>query len=478
MSAPLPPFAFGTADDFNDVRYCVPRTLMSLAAKGPALLGLESRVVVAVGLAHLAASLGRSYFLNDGCTRIPACFNLAVVSERLPTRDWTASLGRGWIDSATQLQAMHSPKLQELLRNCVRDAATKRTERNIDPQFEAYEKEIPLNVVDMLRRRTITSKVDPDAVARAIVDSRDHCVLLVNGAGDPMLEWSNLNPAKRQRLAELLILGWQSKSAPVTSRGAEIPCTPHVLWLTSNDAVRRAMFDRKAPALCRAAPVLLFRHNSLPKRLSELHAEEFQAWTECLLYTSNYRSQLLTDNDLVLTGSQRVLVEEFFAQFASALAKVPDCMQPHLDWLPDLLMRLIPAIVMAKTIDKLKQQKMEGAAKVAQEPPKPDQNEFQENMWQAVRLTRWLCQEHYRVVRGYTEGWSTDRTEPATDSTDIAALEEVILTKLMDKGPQDPRELQRRFHDLRAGERDKAVARLKSTGQVIVNAEGRLEAAA
>jgi hypothetical protein len=477
MSAPLPPFVFGTADDFNDVRYCVPRTLMSLAAKGPALLGLESRVVAAVGLAHLAASIGRSFFLNDGCTRIPACFNLAVVSERLPTRDWTASLGRGWTDSATQLRAMPSPKLQELFRDCVRDAATKRTERNIDPQFDAYEKEIPLNVVDTLRRRTITSKVDPESVARAIVDSRDHCVLLVNGASDPMAEWSQLSPAKRQRLAELLVLSWQDKSPPVTNRGAEIPCTPHVLWLTSDDAVRRAMFDCKSPALCRATPVLLFRHDSIPKRLPEIHAEEFQAWAECLRYTSNYRSQQLTDNDLVLTGPQRVLVEEFFAQFASALAKMPEQMHPYLEWLPELLMRLIPAIVMAKSVDLLKQQNTEGAAK-ARQPSTAPENAPVTMMQEAVRLTRWLCQEHYRVVCSYMGATSTDSTRQATDSTDIAALEEVILTKLMDKGPQDPRELQRRFHDLRAKERDRAVARLKSTGQVFVNAEGRLEAAA
>ena len=93
-------------------------------------------------------------------------------------------------------------------------------------------------------------------------------------------------------------------------------------------------------------------------------------------------------------------------------------------------------------------------------------------------MTRWLCQEHYRVVCGYTEKWSTDVAEPATDSTDITALEEDILAKLKDKGPQAPRDLQRSFHDLRAGERDKALARLKSTGRVVESADGRLEAAA
>ena len=99
-------------------------------------------------------------------------------------------------------------------------------------------------------------------------------------------------------------------------------------------------------------------------------------------------------------------------------------------------------------------------------------------MLKAVRLTRWLCQEHYRVVRANDGIGDTDCPGLTTDSTDMTALEEDIVAKLKDKGPQEPRELQRCFHDLRAGERDKAVARLKSTGQVIETADGRLEAAA
>jgi len=47
----------------------------------------------------------------------------------------------------------------------------------------------------------------------------------------------------------------------------------------------------------------------------------------------------------------------------------------------------------------------------------------------------------------------------------MTALEEDIVAKLKDKVPQEPSELQRYFHDLRTGERDKAVARLKSTGR-------------
>ncbi|MFZ2282095.1 MAG: hypothetical protein WAW39_30145 [Prosthecobacter sp.] len=477
MSVPLPPFAFGTADDFNDVRDCVPRTLMSLAAKGTALLGLEPRVVAAVGLAHLAASLGRSFFFDDGRTRIPGCFNLAVVSERLPASDWTVSLGRGWTESATQLQTMHSLKLRELIRNCVRDAATKRTERNIDPQFEAYEKEIPLNVVNMLRRCTITSKVDPDAVARAIVDSRDHCVLMVNGAGDPMEEWSQLSPAKRKRLAELLVLSWQCKPVTIPPTGAELLGTAHLLWQTSREQVRRAMFDRRMPSFCRSTPVLLFQHSGEPKRMPDVHAAEFMEWSHFLKSLSDYRSQPNCNSDFTLAKPEQKAVDEFFAQFAIALAKAPASMQPYLAWLPDLLMRLIPAILTAKTMDALKQQNIEGTTKSGLSSTVP-QNAPVTMMQEAVRLTRWLCQEHYRTVCSYLAVTSADSDQQATDNTDTERLEEDILQRLKDNGPQTHRELQRRFHELPAKTRDEVLRRLKTKGAVIENSEGKLELAA
>jgi len=477
MSAPLPPFAFGTADDFNDVRNCVPRALMALAAKGTALLGLDPRVVTVVGFAHIAASLGRSFFLDDGRTRIPACFNLAVVSERLPARDWTVSLGRGWTESATQLQAMHSVKLQELIRNCVRDAATKRTERNIDPQFEAYEKEIPLYVVDMLRRRTLTSKIDPDAVARAIVDSRDHCVLMTNGAGDPMEEWSQLSPAKRQRLAELLMQGWQCKHLTITPTGAELPGTAHLLWHTSREQVRSVMFNRRMPSMCRSAPVLLFQHNGEPKRMPDVHAAEFNEWSHFLKNLSDYRSQPNCNSDFTLAKPEQKAVDEFFAQFDDALTKTPEIMHPHLAWLPDLLMRLITAILMVKSMDALKQQNLEGVATAGQSSTMP-QNAPMTMMQEAVRLTRWLCQEHYRTVCSYLAVTSADSDQQATDNTDTERLEEDILQRLKDNGPQTHRELQRSFHELPAKTRDEVLRRLKTKGAVIENSEGKLELAA
>ena len=475
---PPPPFEFGSGDAFDDVRDCIPVRLLALASKGPSHLGLDAPVVAAAGLAHLAASFGRVCSVDDGATCIHPCFSLAVVSDSLMPLDWLSNLGAGWIGEATKFQTLETGEIREVIKNALRDIATKGPDRNtIDPQFESFAEKLPLSVVNMMRRRTITTKVDPAAVARAIVDSRDHCAVLMNGAADPMTEWSHLSPGKQEKLAEMLMLSWQGKPLTITPQGSEVEGTLHALWLTHPEPVRKAMFDRRASALNRTAPILLFPQHGNPKRLPDVDAVELVQWHQLLKEAHRHRFHTSLEGPAVLTLDKpaRQLAEEFYRQFADVLLRVSESTRPYLRWLPDLPLRLFSILLLSQALDHLLQDRIPAELPA---PPAPDPSRLQKVMGQAVRLTRWLCQEHYRVVRGYTEGWSTDVSEPTTDSTDMTALEEDILTKLKDKGPQDPRELQRCFHDLRARERDKALARLKSTGRVVESADGRLEAAA
>ncbi len=477
MSTP-PPFEFGSGDAFADVRDCIPRRLLALAAKGPALLGLDTSVVTVIGLAHLAASSGRTFLLDDGCTRVPACFSLAVISDSLLPYDWLSRLGIGWVDAATKFQNLDSAAVQAVIRDAVRNIATKGPDRSaIDPHFEAFAEQIPVNVANMLRRRTITSKVDPNAVMRAVVDSRDHCAVLMNGAGDPMTEWAQLTPGKQQKLTELLMLGWQGKPLTVTSKGAEVPGMVHALWLTRAEPLRRAMFDHRSAAMNQSAPVLLFQQHGNPKRLPDVEAVELVEWSKCLqtAFESRFSTTSGEPGIITLDKPARQIAEEFYGQFANALVRVPESMHPYMRWLPDLPLRLHSLLLVSKSIERLLGRKIPTEP---QEQPKRDPAELQTSMLQAVRLTRWLCQEHYRVVCSYMGATSTDSPGQTTDNTDMAALEEVILTKLKDKGPQEPRELQRCFHDLRASDRDKALTRLKTAGRVVETADGRLEAAA
>ncbi|MBN8422384.1 MAG: hypothetical protein J0L73_25950 [Verrucomicrobia bacterium] len=475
---PPPPFVFGSGDIVADVRDCIPPRLLALAAKGPALLGLDTPVVAAAGLAHFAASLGRSCFFDDGSSQSPPCFSLAVLSDSLLHFDWLSVLGRGWVDDATRIQNLDSDHIRAVIKDALRSVATKGPDRSsIDPQFEAYAQKLPLTVVNMMRRRTILSRVDPDAAARAVVDSRDHCAVIMNGAGDPMAEWAQLPPGKQQKLTELLTLSWQGKPLTVTSKGSEVPGTVHALWVTGREPVRRALFDRRCATVNQTAPVLLFQQHGNPKRLPAVDAAEFVEWSKCLKAASDYRSNTSQagPSTIMINKHARRVAEEFYEQFTDALVRVPESLHPHLSWLPDLPFRLFNVLMVSKSMERMLDLNPTEGTK---EPLKPDPNELQATMRQAVRLTRWLCQEHYRVVCSYKDAASTDSTGQATDSTDMAVLEEAILAKLKEKGPLEPRELQRSFHALSAQSRNSAIQRLKSNGLVIDDPDGRLAAAA
>lgn len=475
---PPPPFVFGSGDTFADVRDCIPARLLALAAKSAALLGIDSSVVAVAGLAHFAASLGRLCFLDDGFSQFPACFSVAVLSDSLLPFDWITLLGRGWVDEATSVQNLDSDQVRAVIKNAVRKAGTKGPDRgSIDPQFQAYADTLPLTIVNMMRRRTILSKVDPNAAARAVVDSRDRCAVMMNGADDPMAEWAHLPPSKQQKLTEMLKLSGQGKALTITSKGTEVLGTLHALWLTRRESVRKALFDRRSASINRSAPVLLFQQHGNPKRFPDVEAAEFQEWSKCLKMAFDHRRNASPEDSstIVINKPARQIAEEFYEQFANALSRVPASLHPYLSWLPDLPLRLLNVLVVSKAIEKMLDMKPTGSA---QEPPKPDPNELPATMRQAVRLTRWLCQEHHRVVFKCMGVAATDNEEHATDSTDMVNLEEVILAKLKDKGPQAPRKLQRSFHDLSARDRDRAVASLKKACRVVEMEDGRLAAAA
>ena len=143
-------------------------------------------------------------------------------------------------------------------------------------------------------------------------------------------------------------------------------------------------------------------------------------------------------------------------------------MQDHLRWLPELVLRLYILVVVSSSMDKY--------TSAGSNSAQPDLK--RNAILQAVRLTRWLCQEHYRVVRAHLEMGDTDSRELAPDSTDKVELAENILAKLRGTGPLSPRELQRSFHHLSARDRDQVIAGLKMAGRVIENGIGQLEAVA
>ena len=479
---PPPPFEFDGTVTFDDVRDCIPQYLLALSDKGPELLGLAPPVVAIAGLAHLGASLGRSVFVEDGCSRIHACFNLAVLSDSLLTHDWLPNIGQGWINAADTLQTTDLKSVKTAIVNGVREIAAQRPDhefRSSDPQFEAMQKTIPLSFISMLCRKTIVSKLDPVAVTRGVVDSRDQCVTLLQGAGDPMDEWANMPAAKQRDLAEILMLAWRSKHLRLPPHNAEVPSAVHLLWTVRADAARRVLFGKRSPLANIPLPVLFIQQKGTPKRLPDVSAEEFSNWTHCLANIFSYRIGKDSTVTLNIDKQSMKIAGEFFDQFANALLRVPQPMRRHLSWLPDLVLRLYSIITMTKAIGETP---LNGVVAAAAKEPTPDTIKFRQvAMAKAVRLTVWLCQEHYRVVQSLmTEALSVPGfcDTDSTDNTDSLELAEAIFLKLQSQGPKTARELQRCFHQMSAGERDQAIARLKIAGRVAENGAGQLEAAA
>ncbi len=476
---PLPRFEFGSTVGFDEVRDCIPPCLLALSAKGPELLGLAPPVVAIAGLAHLGASLGRTVCADDGCTHIPACFNLAIVSDNQLDDDWLSKLGKGWIDPADQIQTTDLKLAQKAIKNGVREIAAQRSEHEFssnDPQFDAMQKAIPQSYMNLLRRRIILSKLDPGSVARALVESKDQCITLLQGAYDPMDEWASMPPGKQREMAEMLMLSWRCKHLRLPPHSAEVHASVHLLWTVRADTARRVLFSRRSPVAQNPLPVLLFRQSGTPKRIPDVCAKEFSNWTKCLETAFSYRFAPEGTPIFTMDPPTRKIAVEFFEQFAAALSNAPPSMHPHLNWLPDLVLRLYSIIVMAKIMDRYTALSVNVTA--AQEPAPDTTNGRQLAMTQAVRLTRWLCQEHYQVVEGLMTRSPSALGFSGTDNTDTLDLAEAIFSKLQDQGPKTPRELQRCFHDLHAGDRDQAIAGLKRAGRVVENGAGQLEAAA
>jgi hypothetical protein len=481
-STPPTPFEFGATVTFDEVRDCIPQCLLALSDKGPELLGLAPPVVAIAGLAHLGACFGRSLFVEDGCSRIHACFNLAVISDSLLTHDWLSNIGQGWINAADRLQTTDLENVKTAIVNGVREIAAQRTDhefRSNDPQFEAMQKTIPLSFISMLRRKTIISNLDPGAVTRAVVDSRDQCVTLLQGASDPMDEWANMPAGKQRELAEIIMLSWRCKHLRLPPHNSEVPATVHLLWTVRADAARHMLFGRRSSLSQSPLPVLFIHQKGTPKRLPDNCANEFSNWSKCLANILSHRVVVKDIATLDIDDPSRKIVEEFFEQFANALLHVPQPMHRYLSWLPDLVLRLYSIITMTKAIAETR---LYGVAAAPAKEPTPDRTKLRQvAMAKAVRLTVWLCQEHYQVVQGLmTDALSVAGfcDTDSTDNTDSLELAEAVFLKLQSQGPKTARELQRCFHHLSAGERNQAIARLKMAGRVVENGAGQLEAAA
>jgi hypothetical protein len=472
---PLPQFTFGTGDTFDSVHSAIPPVLMALAAKGQDLLGLQPAKLAATGLAQLAAALRGSVEIDDGVAKMAPAFNLAVISPDDGPAAWFEVLGHDWLHSARSsckevpvaffVQALSlafsglSPKSQASMTD--------------EAGVATLIKGAPGVVLNRLRPFSISTTMDPRAIGPLLLRARNSSLTLLNGASDPLADWLELPPAAQRQLAELLRNSWWNKPLTVGPKQEQIPATLHGVWVTSAAHASRLLFSRKTHSEIRGCPILLLDLQDRLKRWPDVEAPAFSRWSE-LLQKACLNSSTPDLYQPKMEGGEKRFAESFNVEFLAALAEVPSAMHPYLAWLPELLPRIWGLIQWAAKAEASKQP----FEAVYPHHQPVDSSPWQASMGNAIALTRWLCQEHYRTVRGFMSHVSADACTDTTDSTDTEAIEEAICTKLKDNGPQEPRELQRSFHDLCSSDRDKALQRLKLAGRVVETADGRLEAAA
>lgn len=474
----MKPFEFGIGDTFDDVRECLPPRLLALTAKAPALLGIDARSAAIGGLGHLASAVGRGVFLDDGTARIPPCFSLAVISDSTAPIEWLATIGRGWLEEAKGMSNFWtSDQAKLVLQRYLRDAAAQDTDtRTSDPQIDQIVNTIPINALNMVHTQFLTTRTDPTAAGLAIVHNSGRTTTMINGARDPLIEWRQLKPILQRQLTEMLILGWMSKPMPVTSQRTEIPASLNCLWQTRTQSLQQAWFSSRGTCAGDPPPVLLFKFSGTPKRLPEVEAPEFEDWAQLLKVAFHCRRVVNGSSNIVLEQSVRYIAEAFFNQFDAATSEMPKEMQPWLQWIPDLALRMYHLQLIAHSLEQTIFATTTGEGR--KQPSEFPIQQKNQAMMSAVRLTRWAANEHFRVIQdfmGKSEGRSPSTI---TDNTDMEALAEDILQKLKDNGPQTPRDLQRSFHELPAKTRDEALRRLKNRGVVTEDSGGKLELAA
>ncbi len=472
------PFEFGMGETFDDVRQCLPPRLFAFAEKSQDLLGIDARTAAMGGLAHLAAAMGRGVFLDDGTTRIPPCFSLAVISDSTSPGEWLATLGRGWLEEAKGISNfLTSDQAKLVLHRHLRDAAAQDTNtRSSDPQIDLLVNSIPLDALKMVHTQYLTTRTDPTAAGLAIVQNSGRTTTMINGARDPLIEWGQLKPIMQRQLNEMLILGWLCKPMPVTPKRTEIPASLTCLWQTRTQSLQQTWYSNRSICAHDPPPVLLFKFRGAPKRLPDVNAPEFADWEQLLKIAFQCRRVINGASDIALEQSVKVIAELFYKQFDSATATLPKEMQPWLQWIPDLVLRMYHLQLIAHSLEQTIVATAMG--KGQKQPTEFTIQQKQQAMMSAVRLTRWAANEHFQVLLGFMGKSEVARLSTGSDNTDTQRLEEGILQKLKDNGPQSPRELQRSFHELRAQPRDEALRRLKSKGAVTQDLDGKLEVAA
>jgi hypothetical protein len=454
---PIPPFGFEPELAYEDIHECLPPVLRDLAAKANDVFGLPPATIAAGGLAHMAAAAGRSLLIDDGVAVTAPGFNFVALSDTMFGGDWLTCLGRGWTDEA--IRPLPEPGIVQQTPDARYQQVdgVPRTGKG-HPLIQQ-----PANVQPV---EQMSSVLDQVILSNGLLRSPDHAVTLLQGAGDPMDEWTRLKPGMQRNLSGLLWLSWQGKLMKPGPGDPAIRGSLNCLWSSQFGAMRRAFCGSRKVVQDDPPPLLLCYVNGTARRFPRQESPELEAWKQHLKAMLTLRRLAQPSPEFALAFHH--IAEEFSRQLWAALKCYPAQWDPWLHWLPGLLPRIFNLLVCDRSVSQTNQQKM---------PPKTEVEIQRAHEWMihnAVTLTTWLSQKHFSAVEKLM---SDSCLLPSTDSPDItdnSDLSEAILRRLDEQGPLSARELQRSFRRITAQERDEALQALKMQGLVIETQDGKL----
>lgn len=462
MTPPIPPFCFDFTYGFDDIRNCLPQTLRELAARSEDIFGLAPETVAACGLAHLAAAGGHSSMMDDGTALKPPGFNFVAVSDQMYTGDLVSCMGRGWIEYAGRLGAnpRKAQNAVQKLAKCIHQSEpTGIAPRRADQQ-----------ALDAQPVEQMSTMVSAQLLNKLITRSPDRSATLIQGAGDPIEEWSRLRPDVQGLLSSLLRLSWHGKNMKPCPRSPAIRASLHCLWQTQPASLKKVFFNSRSRALDNPPPLLLHRVQGKLRRFPNKEAPELAAWHQRLgmIFAMRFISPAREDS-LEYDG----IAENYSQQVIEAMQYVPDLLHPWLDWTPDLLPKMYNLLLNDWHLTEAQS----GRGNASAPPDKAPLQVREEMMYKSAILTTWMLQEHRCALEKLLEESLFKVLPDIPDFTDIE-LPWAILDRLRDHGPLSRRDLQRLFHRLAAKDRDEALKYLVSKGEIVETQDGKLARAA
>jgi hypothetical protein len=463
MTPPIPPFGFDFGHSYDDILDCLPPVLRALTAKSEDVFGLAPETVAACGLAHLAAAAGQSTMMDDGTAFKTPGFNFVAISDQPGSGDGLSCIGRGWIEYASRLRTM--PGVAQ--KSGQKPAS--RTRRPALPTGTAPSL-ADEQAVDVQPVEQMSATVDVHLLKDMIMRSPDRAATLIQGAGDPIEEWSRLKPDMQRHLSSLLRLSWQGRHLKPCPRSPALKASLLCLWQTQSASLKRVFFNPQNRGLDNPPPLLIHRMKGTPRRFPNNEVSEVAAWHHQLRLMFTLR---LGAPAREMTLEYHGIAETFSKQVLEAMQFVPDPLHPWLDWTPGLLPRMYHLLLHDWHLTQ---------AQAHQGPtPCPSDKEprhvREELIYKAAILTTWMLQDHCHALEKLMEESWVEGPPDIPDFTDIE-LPWVILDCLREHGPLLRRELQRHFHQMTARDRDEALRYLLSQGEITETQDGKLILAA